>query len=365
MRIQINSTPAISVVNDAGNLSASATQYTFTKGAGSPSTGSGSLSWSGGITSITLGSGEADTVGQLTILALDGSNNIVGRLQLDVVNGDPAADVYGVVNSRLPSALVAGRMDCDVGGLQSFPLIQIQSGLATSSALGTVSSNVSTILGRLPTTLVSGRMDVSIGALQSGIVTSIQSGLATASSLTTVGTAVTDVQSRLPAALVSGKMDSSVGALQTGIVSSIQSGLATSSALTTVGGNVTTALGRLPTTLVSGRMDVSIGAVQADAIAAAGVAADAVTKIQSGLATSSEVPTATAIADATLDRADAFGTGFTFRKLGKLFMALLGGKRSGGGTATIKFRDPADTKDVITITGADSDGNATGVTLNP
>lgn len=44
-------------------------------------------------------------------------------------------------------------------------------------------------------------------------------------------------------------------------------------------------LSRLPAALVGGRMDVSVGAMAADVITAAALAADAVSEIQSGLAT--------------------------------------------------------------------------------
>ncbi|MGH8743381.1 MAG: hypothetical protein ACREUY_03795, partial [Burkholderiales bacterium] len=54
--------------------------------------------------------------------------------------------------------------------------------------------------------------------LAAGAVTEIQSGLATASALATVQTDTDDIQARLPAALVGGRMDSSVGAMASGVL---------------------------------------------------------------------------------------------------------------------------------------------------
>lgn len=93
-----------------------------------------------------------------------------------------------------------------------------------------------------------------------------------------VDTEVADIQSRLPAALVSGRMDSSVGAmaantltasaLATDAVTEIQSGLATASALTTVAGNVTDILAdtsELQTDWADGgRLDLLVDAILAD-----------------------------------------------------------------------------------------------------
>jgi len=53
----------------------------------------------------------------------------------------------------------------------------------------------------------------------------------------------------------------------------------------------------------------------------------------------------------------------TFRKLMKILLAFAAGKSTGGGTATITFRDNADTKARITAT-ADANGNRTAVTLD-
>lgn len=110
--------------------------------------------------------------------------------------------------------------------------------LATAAALATVQADTDDIQTRLPAALVTGRIDASVGAMAAGVVTAaavatdaidgdaiaatavteIQSGLATAAALTTVQADTDDIQARLPAALVAGRIDSSVGAMAAGVV---------------------------------------------------------------------------------------------------------------------------------------------------
>ena len=71
-------------------------------------------------------------------------------------------------------------------------------------------------------------------------------------------------------------------------VSEIQAGLATSASLATAQTDLDNIQTRLPAALVGGRMDSSVGAMAADTVTASALAADAVTEIQSGLATQSD-----------------------------------------------------------------------------
>ena len=54
----------------------------------------------------------------------------------------------------------------------------------------------------------------------------------------------------------------------------------------------------------------------------------------------------------------------TLRQILKIALSALAGKSAGGGTATLTFRDNADSQNVITAT-VDANGNRTAVTLNP
>jgi len=253
------------------------------------------------------------------------------------------------IQTRLPAALVSGRMDSDVGAMQAGvvsaaaiatdavdadalaadAVAEIQSGLATASQLTDVETDTQDIQSRLPAALVGGRMDSDVGAMQAGVVSAsvvgadaidadalasdavseIQSGLATASQLTDVEADTQDIQSRLPAALVGGRMDSDVGAMQTDsvdadalaadAVAEIQSGLSTSAEVAAVQADTDDIQTRLPATLSGGRMRshveaidngaITAGAIATDAVDADALASDAVAEIQSGLATAAAV----------------------------------------------------------------------------
>jgi hypothetical protein len=280
------------------------------------------------------------------------------------------------IQTRLPSALVGGRIDASVGAvaanaitasaiatdaigsaqIATSAVTEIQTGLATSTALASVQTDTTAALARLPSALVGGKMDShvndiaanaitatsiatdAIGSAQiaASAVTEIQSGLATSASIATLQADTDDIQTRLPAALVAGRIDASVGAVAAGAITAtaiatdaigsaqiaasavteIQAGLATASALAGVQADTDDIQARLPAALVSGRMDSSVGAMAAnvvtaaaiatDAIDADAIATDAVTEIQSGLATSAAVaalPTASSNATALLDAA--------------------------------------------------------------
>lgn len=71
--------------------------------------------------------------------------------------------------------------------------------------------------------------------------------------------------------------------------------------------------------------------------------------------------TSSQIADAVLDELIGDST-ITLRQALKVMIAAFGGKSSGGGTTTIKFRNTADNTDVIVAT-VDANGNRSAVTL--
>lgn len=133
----------------------------------------------------------------------------------------------------------------------------------------------------------------------------------------------------------------------------------------------------------------------AGALDAAALATDAVTEIQSGLATAAnlaivagyldteilaikaktdlipaapaavgDIPTANQNADALLDRSAGVETGLTPRQWMRADAAMLFAKVSGGGTGTEVFRNAvADSKARVTVT-VDNDGNRTAITTD-
>lgn len=78
-------------------------------------------------------------------------------------------------------------------------------------------------------------------------------------------------------------------ALAADAVTEIQSGLATAAALVTAQADLDNIQTRLPAALVGGRMDASVGAMAANVMTAAAAAADLTTELQSGLATAAAV----------------------------------------------------------------------------
>lgn len=110
-------------------------------------------------------------------------------------------------------------------------------GASIAADIAAVQSDADNIQTRLPAALVSGRMDVSVGAMAANVVTAAATNadfitevqtaaaaaitaasLATAANVAAVETDTQDIQSRLPAALVGGRMDASVGAMAANVV---------------------------------------------------------------------------------------------------------------------------------------------------
>lgn len=94
----------------------------------------------------------------------------------------------------------------------------------------------------------------------------------------------------------------------------------------------------------------NLPAITENWLTAAGVKADAVTKIQAGLATPTSVLAAT-----------VEGT-YSVQEVLRIMVSALAGKVSGGGTTTITFRDLSDTLNMIAAT-VDANGNRSGVTI--
>jgi len=67
---------------------------------------------------------------------------------------------------------------------------------------------------------------------------------------------------------------------------------------------------------------------------------------------------------AVLDAPNGVETGWTLRQWARIVAGVLFGKADGGGTATMHFRNPADTKNRVTAT-VDANGNRTAVTTDP
>ena len=113
-----------------------------------------------------------------------------------------------------------------------------------------------------------------------------------------------------------------------------------------------------PNALQSGRVDASVGAMAADTLTNTALAASAVTEIQTGLATSTQLTTVqnkTDLIPGTLD-------GKTFAEITQLVAAVLLGKASGLPGSPV-YRSINDGVDRVSAT-TDASGNRSAVTLN-
>ena len=247
------------------------------------------------------------------------------------------------IQSRLPAALVSGRIDASVGAmatdvitsaaLATSAVTEIQSGLATSAAVAAVQADTDDIQTRLPAALVGGRMDASVGAMAANTVTAsalatdavteVVNGVwdeplaghatsgSTGAALSAAGSAGDPWSTALPGAYGTGTAGNIIGNNLNATVSSRLASASytapldaagTRSAVGLASANLDTQLSgiqsdtndiqtRLPAALVGGRMDASVGAMAADVVTASAVAASAVTEIQSGLASQTSVDT--------------------------------------------------------------------------
>jgi hypothetical protein len=169
-------------------------------------------------------------------------------IELDVVNYQ--TDAFGALkpttSGRTLDVSTGGEAGIDLANIGSPTTVVNLSGLTIKTATD-IETDTQDIQTRLPAALLGGRMDVSVGAYQSGLVPlqptvagrtlDVSAGGEAGIDLANVGspTAVVnlsgltiktatdveadtqDIQTRLPAALVSGRMDASVGAYQTGL----------------------------------------------------------------------------------------------------------------------------------------------------
>lgn len=133
--------------------------------------------------------------------------------------------------------------------------------------------------------------------------------------------------------------------------------LATQASVNTIDDFLDTEIGTLTTNVAAILADTGTDGV---VVNAAGLAADAVTEIQSGLATAASIAALNDITVADILAGVVEGS-ITLKGALRLALAVLTGKSSGGDTATIIFRDTGDTKARVTAT-VDGDGNRSAVT---
>ena len=125
------------------------------------------------------------------------------------------------------------------------------------------------------------------------------------------------------------------------------------------GGRLDLLLDAIPTTAMRGTDNAATEAKQ-DIIDTVVDAIKAVTDVESGVKAAVDALNDITVADIIAGIADG---SLDLQEMLRIILAASACKSSGGATATIKFRDSADSKDRITAT-VDADGNRTAVTLD-
>lgn len=291
--------------------------------------------------------------GSQSVLPVDIAN--ISNLDATVSSRGAATDLATALTNltsilaRLPAALVSGRMDASVGAMAANTMTaaaaapdlttELQSGLATAAGLSAATANldvaVSTRASGVAVAALPDAAGVSaavwdeaqaghtgagtFGAFLDAAVSGVSTGGVSAADIAdavldealsghvvagSLGESVAATLARLPAALIGGRIDATLGAVQADAITAaglaadvtteLQNGLATAAALATAAGNVTNIQSRLPAALVAGRIDANVGAMGANTMTASAAAADLTAELQSGLATAAGVTAAVA-----------------------------------------------------------------------
>lgn len=277
--------------------------------------------------------------------------------------------LYTIPTTGLLAPTVADRtLDVSSGGEAGIDWANVGSPTTTLNLSGTtvktatdVETDTADIQSRIPAALVSGRIDSSVGAMASGVLT------ATA----IAADAITDakVASDVTIASVTGAVGSVTGAV--GSVTGNVGG-SVASVVGNVGGSVASVVGAVGSVTgnvggsvgsVTGNVGGSVGSVATGGISAASFAAGAITStvIATGavdadaLATDAVTEIAAGILGATIEGS------YDLSECIKVIAAGMGGKTSISGS-TVTFRNLSDSKDVIVATVVTNE--RTAVTLD-
>lgn len=202
-------------------------------------------------------------------------------------SGFMKAQVKGMDASTVTAAAIATDA-IDADAVAASAVTEIQAGLATAAALATAQADLDDIQTRLPAALVGGRMDSSVGAVAANAITAaaIADGAIDAATFAAgaINAAAIADGAIDAATFAAGAIDAAaiatdaIGAaeISAAAVTKIQNGLATAVEVAAVQTDVDDIQGRLPAALVGGRIDAHVGAIANDAITTASIADDAI-----------------------------------------------------------------------------------------
>lgn len=294
------------------------------------------------------------------VMAILDDTNTIGyyseQITLSAANGFEVGKSYSIRIRAIVDTIAAAT-------IRHF---QVELAPATATALATVQSDTDNIQTRLPAALVSGRMDSSIGAVASGVIAAasfaanaLDAVWSTATRLLTAGTNIVLAKGTG----VTGFNDLSAAQVNTEADTALADYDAPTNA-EMVARTLPSASYALETSLqtVDDFLDTEVAAIKAktDNLPASPAA------VGSAMTLAADSMNASALAtDAITELVNALGArivegAITYDQVMRLLLAADGGKTSGGLTTTFTIRDASDTKDRIVAT-VDGAGNRTAV----
>jgi hypothetical protein len=238
--------------------------------------------------------------------------------------------------------------------------------------------NLATVLGRVIGTIATGTHQPQSGDAYAQI--GVAGASLTALGDTRISNLDAAVSSRVAPTIAARTLDIDtagnvvVGAIEDGVIQSgtFNTGAITATAIEAgaIGASEAPLLANLDATVSSRAIPGDLMGLANDAITAAKIAAGAITSseapalanldatVSSRAVAGDSMALTSAAVDAVLDEV-VEGT-MTFRQMLRIFLAALALKSAGGGTATISFRDQADSKNRISVT-VDASNNRTAI----
>lgn len=311
-----------------------------------------------GVITATSIAADAITAAKVADGTIDAATFATGAITAAAI----AADAIGA------SELAADAVTEIQSGLSTLTAANIRTAVGLASAnldtqLAALQADTDDVQTRLPAALVSGRIDASVGAmatdtltataLATSAVTEIQSGLSTldaAAIRTAVGLASANLDTQLTA--IDDYIDTEVAAIKAktdNLPSDPADASDIAASFTSIASTLTT---------IAAYIDTEVAAIKAktDNLPAAPAATGDAMALTSGERTT--------FAGAILDLTSAIETGLTLRQAVRLIVAAEAGKVSGMATTTVVIRNAvADAKARITAT-VDSDGNRSAVSTD-
>lgn len=242
----------------------------------------GNLSGSVGSVTGAVGSVTGNVGGSVGSVAAGGisaSSFAANALTAAALATDAGAEIAVAVMTRMTEVGLTQAAGGSPGDLE-FTI----DALRYASSRTQVDVGLAAILSRLPTALVGGRIDASVGAMQNNTLTSAAIATDAIGASELASDAVTEIAAGVLTRMTEAGLTQSAGG-SPGDLEFTQDALRHAATQGQLDAAITAVLARLPAALVGGRMDSSTGAMQANVLTAAALAADASTEISASVLT--------------------------------------------------------------------------------